>query len=251
MNHEPRKPDKEQDLEHDLEAMQASWNPLEGSETEPPELVDQAVMNAARRDLERKNKHPLRWLGGFATATVVVVAISVVLQQDPSISEPRSLEKQSDPMAAPPERRLEKSAILKNAQSPLPAAEPRAQTREAKRQRHDELAAPAAAEDPAAKIELAPIPIRAEQFNLMAESAEKQDAKASADTILDESEVLADAAADSDAVKEAPRSAEAWIELMLELQTYGQMKRLGGEIAAFRHYYPDHPLPEQLVSDNP
>ena len=71
----------EQDLDAaDLAMIQSAWSSLE--EPEPPELIDQAVLNAARRELAVRRRKPLRWIGAFATASVMVLALTIVLQQD-------------------------------------------------------------------------------------------------------------------------------------------------------------------------
>lgn len=81
MTTDPRDQQSEQEFEQDLEAVRSAWSGLE--KKEPPELLDQAVMNAARRELEGQRKHrPLRWLGAFATATVAVLALTIMIQQD-------------------------------------------------------------------------------------------------------------------------------------------------------------------------
>ncbi len=71
----------EQDLDAaDLAMIQGAWSGLEG--LEPPQLIDQAVLNAARRELAARRRKPLRWIGAFATASVMVLALTIVLQQD-------------------------------------------------------------------------------------------------------------------------------------------------------------------------
>ncbi len=53
------------------------------SKCEPPDLLDQAVLNAARRQLERsRRRRSMGWLGAFATAAVVVLALTIVVRQD-------------------------------------------------------------------------------------------------------------------------------------------------------------------------
>lgn len=68
-------------LELDLEAIRSTWQGLRRDE--PPELLDQSLRNAARRQLEsRKRQRSLRWLGSLATAAVIVLALAIVVQQD-------------------------------------------------------------------------------------------------------------------------------------------------------------------------
>ena len=61
-------------LSEELGRLQSDWDRQE--RVEPPELLDQAVLNAARRDLEpRPSRGLLPWLGGLSTAAVVVLAL--------------------------------------------------------------------------------------------------------------------------------------------------------------------------------
>ena len=74
--------------EKDLAAIENAYSGFEA--VEPPELSDLAVLNAARRELSNKKRKPLRWVGAFATASVMVIALSLVIQQKP---EPAQLER--------------------------------------------------------------------------------------------------------------------------------------------------------------
>jgi hypothetical protein len=83
MDPENRKPDAttEREIEADLEQVMGAVAGVE--KAEPPELIDQAVMNMARRELAAASRRrPLRWLGALGTLTVVVLALSIVVQQD-------------------------------------------------------------------------------------------------------------------------------------------------------------------------
>jgi len=72
MTSDPRDQQSGPEFEQDLETVSAAWSGLE--QTEPPELLNQAVLNTARRECDaRRKSRPLRWLGGFATATVIVL----------------------------------------------------------------------------------------------------------------------------------------------------------------------------------
>jgi hypothetical protein len=108
-------------LEQELEALRRSGAGSEPSE--PPALLDQAVMNMARRALP---KHParqrMRWLGAFATATVVVLAFTFALQQDP-LSPPDSDGLHLEPLPEA-EKRTERPAAIRESttrQAPVPA----------------------------------------------------------------------------------------------------------------------------------
>ena len=68
---------------------------------------------------------------------------------------------------------------------------------------------------------------------------------------LDAAEDFVDSDAELEVRKEAPRSAEEWLAQLLELQKSGQAEILEDEIAAFIEYYPDYPLPEELLAEKP
>ena len=88
---DPRNQKNGHELEQDLESVRSGLSSLET--VEPPELLDQAVLNTARREIEfqrerRRKRGQMRWLGAFATASVVVLAFTLVIQQDQPVPEP-------------------------------------------------------------------------------------------------------------------------------------------------------------------
>jgi hypothetical protein len=66
-------------LEEDLIAIREILSDQDNQE--PPSMLDQAVLNAARRDLTGKKRSPIRWISAFATASVLVLALTIVVQQ--------------------------------------------------------------------------------------------------------------------------------------------------------------------------
>jgi len=127
--------DAERPLEQDLENIRAAWRMLRHDE--PPKLLDQAVRNAARVAVPaHKRSRSLRWLGSLATATVVVLALVIVIRQDQQGPVPPVMETDGfrlDTRA----KRMEKMA---DEGVPADAAPGQAQLR-------SEQAAPAAAEE--------------------------------------------------------------------------------------------------------
>ena len=74
MKNDPRKPSDDMQLEQELAGLRAEWE--RAARAEPPDLLDQAVLNAARRDLEKgRRRFPMRWLGGLAAAAVLMVVL--------------------------------------------------------------------------------------------------------------------------------------------------------------------------------
>lgn len=95
MTTDPRDQKPDHDIERDLEAVRHA---LSGPENpEPPQLLDQAVLNVARREVQSQGTHwskrqPLRWLGAFATATVILLAFTLVIEQEPLAPVPAETE---------------------------------------------------------------------------------------------------------------------------------------------------------------
>ena len=85
MTTDPQDQRMKKDYEQDLESVRAA---LSGPEpAEPPRLLDQAVLNTARRELAKPSarwtgRSRLRWLGALSTAAIVALALTVVVQQE-------------------------------------------------------------------------------------------------------------------------------------------------------------------------
>ncbi len=115
MTSDPRKQSPDDRLERDVEKIRAA---LSGQDRrEPPDLLDQAVLNSARRALENPEKKwlrrfPVRWMGAIATASVIVLAIGLVVQQEQETPDltgeeaDRAMRERAAPMtaAAPAEK---------------------------------------------------------------------------------------------------------------------------------------------------
>lgn len=74
----------EQELERDIGTVHQAFTGLE--QPTPPDLLDRAVLNLARRELAERGesagkRYSVKWLGAFATAAVVVLALTVTLEQ--------------------------------------------------------------------------------------------------------------------------------------------------------------------------
>jgi hypothetical protein len=228
MSKDPKKHDTDPVLEKSLEGVRQAWSRIDPQE--PPELLDQAVLNAARRELEAgRRRRPLRWLGGFATATVMVLALSLLfLQEQPPLEGPaskpeqflrRSTEDGELRMRADADPALEKSARnLSRDQADAPRSEkPEAMLRQS--------------------ISAADEPVPVAEAEAMAPQELQEAAAAS------KLEVMA-APASVTAGRNA--EAEAWIVKLLELLDSGQDEKLAQELAAFKQAYPDYPLPDRL-----
>ncbi len=237
----------EQEIEQDLEKVRSAWTRQE--RTEPPELLDRAVLNSARREIEAQGKRrPLRWLGAFATATVVVLALSIVIQQDQEAPAPALKEgdgfrlDRADPAASNEE--IDQDDARRGAgqeqqgRQLIRENDGRLESRMKKADMPSETAA-SAKREPVDKP-LAPAPeVVLEEFATPQSSAAVAATAGEMTDFSDELEKGADTIAE----------AEAWIERLLLLQETQQDEKLAQELAAFRAAYPDYPLPPDLVKD--
>ena len=80
MNSIHNKGENDQSLNDGLDKLSLQYRDL-GHE-EPPELLDQAILNSAHREVEKK-PHWMKfgWLHGLTTAAVFVLAFSIILDQ--------------------------------------------------------------------------------------------------------------------------------------------------------------------------
>jgi len=288
MDPKDRKPELNpgNDWEQDLESVRSALSGLES--VEPPDLLDQAVLNTARRELAASRpkfmRWSRRWVGAFATAAVVVLTLSIVVQQDQNMPDPRSGNgiklDAARPAAAGKESTIGASAMPEiqrtSPQSPaaLSSEEPlqmEPQTVERKRQKDaasNVAAAPPAEVDYAAKTAMKRV-IEESAYR----SADEPDLAEGREHFEDESpDMPVTSIRDADAEEEPGRAAQAgtlridsslfekaedvsyevaltpdaWIAKMLELQRAERHEELKQELEAFRKSYPNHPLPPQL-----
>lgn len=201
-------PGGEAGLERSLEEIREAMPALDAGE--PPELLDRAVLNAARRELSNPaSRHPLRWLGAFASATVIVLALALVIRQEQdsaTVAPPPVLLEQDgiglEQMAEPEARSSRPASSVKAVPSPEPV----------------EKSADFAAEAPPASGATA-------MARDPEEEAALQEAKEAAGDIPDP---------------------EEWVDRLLLLHRSGLYEQLEGELAEFRSAYPDYPLPPAL-----
>ena len=218
MTTDPNDQQSESEFEQDVEAVRSAWPGLD--KTEPPQLLDQAVLNTARRELEgRRRYRPWRWLGAFSTAAVVVLALTIVVQQDEQ--SPTQVLKKTDGFM-------------------LDQAAPAARINEADRDDAEDKAGP---EESAGQIQLE---TGSRDELRMKQSAAAPAAPTSGAAISAAAENMPRAAAEPEKVGRAISEAEAWIERLLILRETHQDEQLRAGLAAFRKAYPDYPLPPEL-----
>jgi hypothetical protein len=200
----PDKP-KYPESDPDLASIRSAWERME--QAEPPGLIDQAVLNTARRQLEDSQpRHSMRWLGAFASAVVVILALAIVVRQDqqgpiPPVSETDGFRMDRDTSTATKTKR-EPELMLQD------------EVREAQPEmRQINPAARAAASEAA--------PMQGEELRLRSREALEENA--------------------------ARPDPEAWVERMLLLHAAGRLEELEAELVEFRRSWPDYPLPPELL----
>lgn len=217
MTTDTRHQNEENELDRDIGKVSSNWARL-GKE-EPPDLLDQVVLNRAKRALEspgRAGRKPwvLRWPGAFATAAVVLLALTVVLEQEQQAPAP--VLKKADGFRIDPDG----SAAGKEANRKEAVPEESVT--------HESLAD----KTPAAKAgsEARSSPLRLESASIQA--AAEQDSAGIASGL-------------EKSTDEIP-AADAWIDQLIQLKKTHQDEKLAKELTRFRAIYPDYPLPSEL-----
>jgi hypothetical protein len=238
--------------EQDLESVRSGLESVE-----PPDLLDQAILNTARRELaasrSKAMRWPIRWVGAFATAAVAVLALSIVVQQDQKTPDLRSGNGIKLDAASEEPLKMEAQTVerkrQKDAASNVAAAPPSEADYEAKKamKQVSEESSYRPADDP----DLAESREHFEDESLDMPVASTRDADAEeepgraakASILRIDSSLLEKAEDVSDEITLTP---DAWIEYMFELQKTEQYEELKVELEAFRKAYPDYPLPVEL-----
>jgi len=212
MTTDPRHQKEENELDREIGQVRSTWAGLE--KEEPPHLLDQAVLNRAQRELGSpgtagRKRWALGWPGAFATAAVVLLALTIVIEQQQQAPAPVAEEAdgfkidRDGPFTSKKEKPPEAAADRATAQENL-AEKTRNETRTK--------------------------PLLMDSASTRA-AAEQSDAGIPA--------VLAKSQGELPAV-------EAWIEQLLQLKKDHQDEQLAEELSRFRAAYPDYPLPNEL-----
>ncbi len=284
MDPKDRKPEMNpgNNWEQDLESVRSALSGLES--VEPPDLLDQAVLNTARRELTASRPKPMRWIGAFATAAVVVLALSIVVQQDQKTPDPLNGNGIKLDATSPAAARKEVTigaAAMPESQVASPQASA-AFSSEVSLEMEQQAVERERQKDAASNVAAAP-PSEAEYA---AKKARKQVSKESGYRTADEPDLAESrvqfedesldmsvtSGPDNDMEEDSRREAlsdslrndsslldkaedvgdeimttpETWIEYMLELQKTEQYEELKVEREAFRKAYPAYPLPLEL-----
>jgi hypothetical protein len=231
--------DRRQDFnEPDFEQVSDAYRRLPGEE--PPELLDQAVLNRARRAASSKTIRPWNfgWIHAVSTAAVLVLGIALVMNlPDSTPPEPSPGSRLGDDESS---STVETFRLMQEFTVDADAAEAI---------RAEKAASPAAGQQAAEPA------VAAEERGLLAEpaaiglgeterSGRGDDRVGTAAAAIAETQAL-EAAPEA---QEAPvREPEAWLEHLLELRARGELAQFEAELAAFRQAWPDYPLPPEFT----
>lgn len=249
------KANQEPDWKQDLDDIQTEYSRLDA--TDPPDLLDQAVLNTARRELSAGRRRPLRWIGAFATASVIILALTIVIQQDKEPLElrrtngskqdvPESVTSRAEPVrereaAETPVSGLEQSSALEGArQSDLMMKRSAETASDADLRLDDSLSAPESGEafrNEVDKLEMAPRDsARPIEENLAVEQTGRTVSASPTAAAVEEKDKSS---------QDSPEP-EEWIQRLLLLKQSQLYEKLEEELTAFRKAYPNHPLPPEL-----
>jgi hypothetical protein len=190
-----------------------------GTEAEPPAMVDLAVRNMARRELQQSSPPlagKLRWLAGLSTASIALIALGISLVQSPKTPIPADTQMNS------------KGVEL-----------------ESRREESSSLAAPAS-DDGLTRSIPAQSPQPTPQAEAMRESISKSAGERAAPAMADSLELMQ---AENPVVDSAkPASAEAWLDLIQQLQDQGLLPEAREQLHSFVGDHPEYPLPDWALA---
>jgi hypothetical protein len=231
---EPRQPKNSGAFDEDFEAVRSAWSDL--PREEPPDLIDQAVLNSAGRQIaasSRRRKY--QWMGALTTAAVVVLAVNLVVRQEPQAPAPPPAPTDGfrmDRAETRPGSRGSESGEAAGRPQPLRQVAPETA------QPAGKLSAPPAEEQSVADEPGGPSeherPGGSEVPQSPATALPLQEAS---DGLLRPLQKASDGLLRPD----------DWIDRLLALREAGEEEALLRELAEFRAAYPDYPLPRELA----
>ncbi len=272
MSHIHNNGENDKSLDESLDTLGRAYDRL--PHDEPPELLDQAILNSARRAVEKK-PHWLKfgWLQGLTTAAVFVLALSIIVNQREQVPLFESGGRDGELGG------LQREKVSGKQSAKAPSADMRMELKEKSDIRQDALKgapASAAAEIQSAEADItnqAPQPATVTQRSLgVQESVPAKTDSVDADATRNEA-VLGEPLADEahlvvdkpEAVRLSKRArddveaeyvaGEAGVDAETEigsiLQNIIRLRESGDkawvtELELFKQNYPDYPLPEAL-----
>ncbi len=263
--------ENDKSLNDDLEKLGRTYRNLE--QNEPPELLDQAILNSAHRAIEKKSGwQQFGWMHGLATTAVFVLAFTIILDQ-------RELapEFEDEVLRNSPLRLEEQSETKKQTSDKTDTSNVETEARDDSRQNAMMKAAPAPASasmEQAKEEQNEPSPERAQPVLRAQSSASEKVEYADKDnlssnnlqeeTMIDEADVMvASPPIDAAIMQDVPAVASESVGSALkararnvatieqEIQAIIELKKAGDEtwptkLQAFVERNPDYPLPDEL-----
>lgn len=274
MNNIPNNGENDQSLRNDLDRIGDAYR--QQQHEEPPELLDQAILNSAHRAVE-KQPHWLQfgWLHGLTTAAVFVLALSLIFHQREQVPV------YEDGIRVNDSSGLQRERAAKKQTEAVQSDDLRMEVKEESEKRQDAFrnapvsTAPqneamkgltgAQAKEPAESAGLStylPEGLKAKSDSvdrdaILNEAANAELLKDEAGLITDTPEIEIDeqpfppAAIAVSIAGEADAYADAESDIEKKLQNIILLKQSGDEawiteLALFKQDYPDYPLPDEL-----
>jgi len=265
-------------LSEGLDKLSREYGLLE--QDEPPELLDQAILNSAHRAVEKK-PHWMKfgWLHGLTTAAVFVLAFSIILNQRENAPDFDTSMMNNEPQRLQRQKAAKKQSDAHYEERPNEIGFEREEKSDSSLdmlQSSPVAAAPASAATENVSEDRARKPVAEVQRSLYVSDdtqnkGERSDKDAPAKELILEEELMdeVDSIADSPeagAFSTMPRPAvlgetaagetkarvKTNSELEQILQTIIELKQSGNEtwkteLESFKESFPDYPLPEELT----
>lgn len=274
MSNIPNNGENDQSLRDDLDKLGEAYGQLQHEE--PPELLDQAILNRAHRAVEKKpGWMQFGWLHGLTTAAVFVLALSLIFNQREQVPVYEDGIRLDDSMGLQREKAAKKrSPDIKTGELQMELKEENAKpldnfqgTPVSAPTRDEAIKAVAGDQAPEPASDVRINSYESEGLQAKTDSADKDTAAKEPvveEIRVDEAELMADTPAVEDMRKQsrpaaiaAARSTEAEVpaeevdQIEQKVMAIMKMKASGDEawiteLALFKQKYPDYPLPDEL-----
>ena len=240
MSNIPTNGENDQSLGDGLDRLGDAYGQLQHEE--PPELLDQAVLNSAHRAVENKS-HWMQfgWLHGLTTAAVFVLALSLIFNQREQVPV------YEDGIRVNESIGLQREKTAKKQSGDVQTDDLRMELKEENEKRQD-------------VFQSAPVTTASQDGAIEAVAGDKAAepaARARHSTYVSEALRAKTGRADQDATANEPASeaeapADNEYEIEQELLAILKLKQSGDEawiteLARFKQNYPDYPLPDELT----
>lgn len=274
MNNRPNNGDNNQSLSDDLNRLEAAYQQL--PHEEPPELLDQAILNSAHRAVETKaGWMQFGWLHGLTTTAVFVLAFSLIFNQREQVPDFEDAVKANESIG------LQRERTVKKQSGDVQSDDLRMEMKEENEKRQDVFqsapvrAAPQITEvktpaddqptEPAASAQTrAPEGLKAKRDSVEKDATANK--SVAEEVLADEEDFIANvpeaknidkpsqpATIATSIASEAEVQADTDSEIEQRLLTIIKLKQSGDEtwiteLALFKQNYPDFPLPDELTN---